>query len=209
MTFAAAETARRSGMLPRRTVVVTFDDGYASTLAAKPVLDSLGWPATVFVVTDFVTSGRPLCWPGIEQWARTPYSDELTPLSWDELAALTHEGWEVGSHTATHPQLDELSDAAVCDELERSRAAVTARLGDCSTIAYPYGAYDRRVARAAAAAGYLAACTLPTALRPDEPHMRPRVGLYANDLGIRLWLKTADPPLALRRSRLAAVLARG
>ena len=41
-------------------------------------------------------------------------------------------------------------------------------------------------------------------MRTDEQHLRPRVGLYSNDLGARLVLKTARPALALRRSRLLA-----
>ncbi len=188
--------------------MVTFDDGYTSTLLAKPLLDSLGWPATVFAVSGFVESGRALQWPGIEEWAGGPHHAELAPLRWDALAGLRDAGWEIGSHTVSHPRLPELDDAQLEAELSLSRNAIADHLGECETIAYPYGAADRRVARASAAAGYLAACTLPIALRTDEPQLRPRVGLYSNDVGRRLWLKTARPALALRRSRLLAALAR-
>lgn len=209
MTFAGAEAARRAGRLPPRTAVVTFDDGYASTLAGKEVLDGLGWPATVFVVTSFAESEAPLRWPGIDEWLGGPHAHELLPLGWDRLRSLAGAGWEIGSHTVTHPRLPALADAELRHELEQSRAAIAARVGECSTIAYPYGAYDARVAAAARDAGYLAAGTLPVALRPDRPHERPRVGLYERDRGLRLWLKTGGPPLRLRRSRLAGALDRG
>ena len=208
MTFAAAERARRASALPPKTVVVTFDDGYVSTLLAKPLLDRLGWPATVFVVTDFVDSGRALQWPGIDEWAGGAHDAELAPLRWSALEELRDAGWEVGSHTLSHPQLPSLGDDELRAELSQSRAAIAERLGDCETIAYPYGAVDGRVARAAATAGYLAACTLPIEMRTDGPHLRPRVGLYSNDVGARLRLKTAGPVMALRRSRLFAKLAR-
>src|SRR5687767_13770895 len=50
LTLEDAERRRADGRLPRRTLVITFDDGYASTLRAKPILERLGFPATVFVV---------------------------------------------------------------------------------------------------------------------------------------------------------------
>lgn len=208
MTFAGAEQARREGTLPRRTLVVTFDDAYTSTLAALPILGELGWPATIFAVTSFATSRAPLTWPGIEQWLGGPYEHELEPLGWDGLRGLVDAGWEVGSHTVTHPRLTELADDALRAELESSRREIAERLGSCETIAYPYGAVDARVEAATRAAGYRAACTLPIALRPDEPLLRPRVGLYAADTGRRLWLKTAGLPLALRRSPAASLLRR-
>ena len=172
------------------------------------MLESLGWPATVFAVSGFAASGRPLSWPGIEEWAGGPYAAELEPLGWDGLRDLRDAGWEVGSHTVSHPHLTTLSDTDLHAELDRSREAIAAEIGTCETIAYPYGDADRRVAEATAAAGYLAACTLPVAMRTDEPYLRPRVGLYANDLGARLVLKTARPALALRRSRLLEAIAR-
>jgi peptidoglycan/xylan/chitin deacetylase (PgdA/CDA1 family) len=170
------------------------------------VLDALGWPATVFVVTEFAESGRALQWPGIDEWAGGPHHDELEPLGWEELQGLADDGWEIGSHTASHPHLTTLADRELEAELEHPRRVIAERLGSCETIAYPYGDADARVAAAAARVGYLAGCTLPNALWPDEPHLRPRVGLYENDVGTRLWLKTARIPLAVRGSRPFATL---
>ena len=65
MTISEAERRRRDGTLPPRSFAVTFDDGYRSTLEAKPVLDELGFPATVFVVSDFIGLEAPMAWPGI------------------------------------------------------------------------------------------------------------------------------------------------
>ena len=39
------------------------------------------------------------------QWLDSPHAGELTPMSWDELGELSELGWELGSHTRTHPRL--------------------------------------------------------------------------------------------------------
>src|SRR3979409_67922 len=64
-----------------RTLVVTFDDGFASvgTLAA-PILRRLGLPGSVYVVTDHPDEPeRPMSWDGIDQWPGTEHEPELRP----------------------------------------------------------------------------------------------------------------------------------
>ena len=52
---------------------MTFDDAYRSVYEqARPVLESLGVPATVFVPTALVGSERPMAWPGTDQWLGVP-----------------------------------------------------------------------------------------------------------------------------------------
>jgi peptidoglycan/xylan/chitin deacetylase (PgdA/CDA1 family) len=167
----------------KRTLAVTFDDGYLSTLErAEPVLSSLGVPGTVFVVTDFVSNGHPLRWPGIEHWCDGPHEAELRGLSWADLETLAAAGWEVGSHTRTHPRLTELDDRALAEELSGSRTACERNLGrPCRSLAYPYGDVDRRVVAAAAAAGYEAAAALPARLSASRPLEYVRIGVYHPD----------------------------
>src|SRR5207248_4743496 len=113
-------------------------------------------------------------------------------------------GWEVGSHTATHPLLPDLDDAVLEDELAGSRATIERRLGSCETLAYPYGRADERTAAAAARAGYLAAFTLGRAHRPDEPRRRPRLDLRSVDDGLRLRLRLSGGAALARRTGAAA-----
>jgi peptidoglycan/xylan/chitin deacetylase (PgdA/CDA1 family) len=196
LTAAEAERRRQDGTLPARTVVVTFDDGFRSVLRATPILDEVGFPATVFAVTSFVESGEPLRWPGLEQSEQS--------LGWSELELLREAGWEVGSHTATHPLLSDLDDGELERELVDSRARIVKRLGSCETLAYPYGRADERTAAAAARAGYLAAFTLGRAHRPDEPLRRPRLDLRSVHRGLRLRLRLSTGAVLARRSRAAA-----
>jgi len=207
LTFADAERRTRDGTLPRRSVVVTFDDGYASNLLAVPILAEFGYPATVFVVTGFTDSGAALRWYGIEDEQESAAA-ELRPLTWRELADLHDIGWEIGSHTVTHPLLPGLPGQELRGQLEQSRASIADRLGRCETLAYPYGVADARVADAARAAGYLAACVLTGAHFTDEPHRRPRVGLGAADTGGRLRVKVSGVGLGFRRSPVALAIRR-
>jgi peptidoglycan/xylan/chitin deacetylase (PgdA/CDA1 family) len=199
-TFVEAVLHPRS----RRTLAVTFDDGFASVKRhALPVLAQLGVPATLFVPTAFPDSGGPLRWPGIEQWLDGPWAGELEPLSWDGIRQLAASGWEIGSHSHSHARLTLLPDDKLARELSESRRILTAELGEpCRTIAYPYGATDSRVAAAAADAGYLAGGTLARSLESSGPTRQPRVGIYQHDGQLKFLLKVARSTRRLRASRL-------
>jgi peptidoglycan/xylan/chitin deacetylase (PgdA/CDA1 family) len=189
-----------------RVVAVTFDDAYLSELTlAKPLLDAVGYPATVYAPTAYLdTPERPLKWDGIEQWHGGEHEHELRPMSWDQLGELAEAGWEIGSHTRTHPHLTQVGDdAELRAELVESKATVEERLGrECATLAYPYGDYDERVVAAAGEAGYAAAGTLPARLHPARPLAWPRVGIYRGDDERRFRLKVSRVMRRLRGSRL-------
>ncbi|HET8651954.1 MAG TPA: polysaccharide deacetylase family protein [Gaiellaceae bacterium] len=202
LTLTEAERRRHKGKLRERTVVITFDDAFASTLAAKPILEAAGFPATVFVPTSFVDYGDRLSYVEPDGSSGT-YADELITLSWEELAGLRDAGWEIGSHTVTHRRLLELDDADLWRELKESREVISERFGHCETVAYPYGLADARVSAAAKRAGYLAGCTLSPSHRIDEPFRRARVGLYRADTGLRFRAKLSPTLAKLRRTPLA------
>jgi peptidoglycan/xylan/chitin deacetylase (PgdA/CDA1 family) len=205
VTFSEAASGECSG----RTVAVTFDDGYRSVLEhGLPILQRLGMPGTVFVATDFVGSEMPMRWPGIEMWSDGPHAAEMLPMDWEELRSLVAAGWEVGSHTCSHPRLSELEDARLREELVHSRAACERALGvPCRALAYPYGDVDRRVVRAADAAGYATAATLPRRLHRPRRLEWPRVGVYVDDDQRRFFLKVS-PGLRWLRSTPAWGLVR-
>lgn len=187
-----------------RVVALTFDDAYRSVLAlAKPILDELDFVATVFVPTSYIPGGAPMAWPGIDHWVGTEHEPELVPMSWDELGGLRDAGWQIGSHTHTHPHLTELTDERLAEELGESRRLCSEALGEpCETIAYPYGDHDERVVAATRSAGYRTAVTLPVGLGESDPLRLPRVGVYRADDPRRFRIKTAGPLLAARRTAL-------
>jgi peptidoglycan/xylan/chitin deacetylase (PgdA/CDA1 family) len=181
----------------RATLAVTFDDAFRSVpQLAFPVLSALGVRATVFVPTGDMRPGSLRSWPGIDQWLGSPWEHELTGASWDELGRLTEAGWEIGSHTRTHPHLTSLDDGALERELRGAREDCATATGlPCSSLAYPFGETDARVAAAARAAGYSAAATLadriPTPGRTGlDPMLWPRLGVHQQDGPGRLRLKS-------------------
>lgn len=197
VTFSEAVSGDGAG----RRVAVTFDDAFASVDAlARPLLEELGWPATVFAVSRFAQDGGPLAWEGTDHWLDTQHADELAGLTWERLRTLADAGWEVGSHTVTHPRLTRIADDELDTELTHSREAVERALGrPCPSIAYPYGDCDDRVVRAAGRAGYAAAAALPAAVTVPRALEWPRTGVYHPDDLRRFRLKVSPAVRRVRR----------
>ena len=171
-----------------RILSVTFDDASATVAAvARPLLDRVGLVGTVFVPVDSV---------GV-----------LGVLGWDELAELAAAGWEIGSHTIAHRRLPTLPPAELDEELRGSRLRVEEALGrPCRSLAYPYGEVDARVVRAAADAGYEAACLVGAGSLPASPLAWPRVGLSSRDGWLGFRVKVWRPVRRLRATPLVRPL---
>jgi peptidoglycan/xylan/chitin deacetylase (PgdA/CDA1 family) len=195
-----------AGEVSSKAVAITFDDGYRSVLEQGfPVLSEHGFPGTVFVPTSQVGLSGPMSWPGIDKWLGGSHEDELRPMDWDELRRLRDAGWEIASHTQTHPKLTEIGDEDLRSELVTSREICSSELGeDCRTLAYPYGLVDDRVARAAGEAGYHSAAALRPG--PRDPLRWPRIGIYPFDRGARLRVKASPLVRAARSSKAGRLL---
>lgn len=175
----------------QKAMVATFDDAHLSVYErARPILDELGVPGTIFVPTDFPDSGRPMGWKGYDMWVGTPLEHELACMSWEQLREVAEAGWEIGAHSCSHPFLTECDDAELRRQLVESRAACEEHMErPCPTLAYPYSDWDARVAEAAGAAGYTAAVTVNTGTW-SRPLQLPRTGVYHYDTGSRLRVRT-------------------
>ncbi len=194
----------------QRTLAVTFDDAYRSVRElAEPILTGLGLAGTVFVPTAFAGTTGPMSWPGIDSWLGGPHESELEPLSWEELAGLAGRGWEIGSHTQTHPHLTEISDSDLAAELEGSRRTCEEMLQrPCRSIAYPHGDVDQRVVDAAERAGYTAGAAVPSPFLHPEARLRwPRVGVQRSEGDDAFRLKVSPMRRRIRASRAAPTLA--
>jgi peptidoglycan/xylan/chitin deacetylase (PgdA/CDA1 family) len=191
---------------PGKVVAVTFDDGYSSVgEIARPILDRFGFPGTVFVPTRFMGTNQPMSWPGIDQWIGGPHQNELMPMSWQDLRSLAEAGWEVGSHTVSHPRLTTLGDLDRRQELVQSREQCGRMIGaTCRSIAFPYGDCDLRVIEAAREAGYSAVATIPWRLARSGRFVWPRTGVFHED-GQRVFRLKVSPILRRMRASRASV----
>lgn len=192
----------------QRTVAITFDDGYRSVIdLAFPIMSRLGLVGSVYVVTDFVGSPAPMSWPGVDQWLGGPHEQEMLSMDADHLHRLMDAGWEVGSHTRTHPKLTSLDDERLATELGQSREQCELLLGrPCRSLAYPYGDVDERVVRATGAAGYEVAGALSSRLRAARPLEWPRIGIYYGDDERRFRAKVSPAMRRLRSSSAWSVV---
>ena len=130
----------RGAGLPRKPVVVSFDDGYRSDYThARPVLTALGWPGVLNLELRNIGKGG---------------------ITAREVKALIAAGWEIDSHTIDHPDLTTLGAADLRRELVGSRRALRRRFGvPADFFCYPAGRYDATVVGAVRAAGYRGATT--------------------------------------------------
>jgi len=130
----------RGAPLPRKPIVFSFDDGYASQVKiALPVLRRAGWPGVLNLALDWI--------------------DDIGGEA--AVRRLIDAGWQIDSHSRTHPDLTAVSAAQLADETAGARAEITRRFGvPANFFCYPSGRYDARVVAAVRKAGYLAATTV-------------------------------------------------
>jgi peptidoglycan/xylan/chitin deacetylase (PgdA/CDA1 family) len=201
-----ADAREQGAPLPRRPVVLTFDDGFAdSARYAPPVLQRHGFTATFYLVAGLV--GRP------GEWLQPEVGFRLPLMGWATARALQADGFHFGSHTVTHRRLARLAAGEARAELVRSRELLEDGLARrVEHLAYPFGSHDERVLGLAAGAGYRTACTTLEAHSRGEALLAlPRIPVYGTDsrLDFVLRLLTARPaaalaPRALGREALGA-----
>ncbi|GGT41294.1 hypothetical protein GCM10010271_51630 [Streptomyces kurssanovii] len=101
-------------------------------------------------------------------WLRGKHDEGGAPdtmLDWDQVRELAAAGTEIGGHSHTHPQLDQLDGARLAHETAHCRDVIAQELGTAPvSFAYPYGYSDRRVRGAVRAAGFAQSLAVGNAL---------------------------------------------
>jgi biofilm PGA synthesis lipoprotein PgaB len=132
--------------LPAKPIVLTFDDNYLGQYEhAFPLLKEYGYPALFSVHTDFVG-----------KMAGKPKSD------WYQLKEMLDSGLvTIASHSASHRNFSELSEAEIRQELTTSKQVLEENLGiKVRYFTYPEGTYNESATELVAEAGYEAALTM-------------------------------------------------
>jgi peptidoglycan/xylan/chitin deacetylase (PgdA/CDA1 family) len=137
--------------LPPKSVVITIDDGYRSTYEiAYPILRKYGFPATVFLYSDFVGAGDAMPWSQMQEMLRSGLI-EIQPHS------KTHSNLTLRQPNETP---DRYRDR-VRSEVERPTALIAERLGVTPlSYAFPYGDVNEAVVAELQRAGLLIGTTV-------------------------------------------------
>jgi peptidoglycan/xylan/chitin deacetylase (PgdA/CDA1 family)/GT2 family glycosyltransferase len=119
--------------LPKKPVLLTFDDGYRDTAEfGFPLLQKYGCKGTLFLVTGQI--GKTNAWD-------LPIGVSEQPLmNTEEIQYWSARGIEIGSHTNTHPDLRSTTAEQILSEMRQSKECLEALLGaPVTALAYPYG----------------------------------------------------------------------
>lgn len=162
----------RGQAAPRKSLLITFDDGYLDNwVYAYPLLRQYGFSATIFLVTSWVNHGPVRLHAGQGQLPRTPphaeceariaegRSDDVI-LRWSEIQAARESGvFEFHSHTHTHTRWDIThptdKNRHMADELAASRDTLQRELGSVSEhFCWPQGYFDADYIALAQQAGF-------------------------------------------------------
>lgn len=150
--LAGAVELLEEGVPAPDVIALNFDDGYWDVAEnALPVLERLGFRATVFLPTGVIDGTASFAW----------YDEQPPLLAWDEIVELDGAGTlRFEAHTVTHPNLLLLEDGFSWWEIQQSKLGLEARLGrPVEAFCYPAGLYGERERRFVEEAGYRAAVT--------------------------------------------------
>lgn len=178
---------REHRLPPPKAVVVTLDDGYLDNLTlARPILERLGLPATVFLVS---AGGTHNGWSVTDDVAGRPL------MRMEDAKGILGGVVSFGAHTRTHPKLPDIPLADAEREVGGSRDELEAALGaPISTFAYPYGRMNAAVRDIVVRAGFDGACAVvPGQNHPsDDVFALRRVEIFGTDrilrFAVTMWL---------------------
>ena len=132
------DSLKNGAGIPGKAVVLSFDDGWSTQYKyAVPILEKYHFTATFFIITKSIGGAY---------------------MTWDNLKDLVAHGFDIESHTQTHPKLTKLNQQKLKDELIGSKKTLEDKLGiKVTTVAYPYYLQNTNVREAVRYAGYVGA----------------------------------------------------
>lgn len=162
---------------PKKSIIITFDDGYQEAIDySVPVLQSSGFTAVYFIPTA--------CIGKMSNWLMPEFGIQFPIIDEDTVLFLEDNGFQVGSHSMTHPYLTKLSAIDCYNELLGSRMALEDLLGHkIFHLAYPYGSYNDLVKSSTQQAGYAMAFTDHPSFTSyrDDPYLIPRINIGSRE----------------------------
>jgi len=145
--------AEERALLPK-SVALTFDDGYIDNyLHAYPILQHYNFPATIFLIADYVGTQMRFAWDSDYEYGKS--------LDWAQIRELSRNGFDFGSHTCKHPLLSSIPIKQTQREIDGSKGIIEDKLG-CAVefFCYPAGNFRQVHRDMVEQAGYVGACSI-------------------------------------------------
>lgn len=177
------DAIKKKSLLPKNSVVITFDDGYKSLYTdIFPVVKEYGVPVTIYLTTGTIGTKKDFWWgvaerleKDVEALKKLPHEERARllesgkqeggnpiALNWDEIREMDKCEWvEFGSHTLTHPILTTQDANSSSREIRESKKIISEKLGHpVKSFSYPNGDFEESHVEEVKKAGYTSAITV-------------------------------------------------
>lgn len=168
-----------------RGVLLTFDDAYMDFwYLALPIFIEHYLRCLIFVPVGLVGE--------YNRWDYEKLRIKKPIMDWGKIKELHHLGFEIGSHSLTHPYLSKIDPKQAWEEIYTSKAILEDKLGsEITAFCYPYGDYDERIRDLVQKAGYKLAFTTKHGRFEDSENLFElrRITVFGNDFLPKFLLK--------------------
>lgn len=128
-----------SGSIDGRYAALSFDDGLKTCVDAAAILNEMQMKACFFIYPAVIQEKGSAAQIDVSNTLYSNSNEQF--MSWCDLENLMRSGHEIGSHTLSHPDLNELSGDQIQYEMEASLRLLSERLGRIRHFAWPYGRF--------------------------------------------------------------------
>ena len=167
--------------IPPKSVVISFDDGFANNFKAFEILQKYGFKASIFLVPN----AKQNTWDS----QNTEHLSDM--LSAEQIKIMQESGLvEFGAHTMTHANLCKCDDPK--SEIANSKIEVEKLSGKkCEIFAYPYGKYDENILNFVRELGFIGAVVVKRGVYKmgDDKFSIKRIGILGTESMIDFWLR--------------------
>lgn len=163
-------------LLPDKSVVITFDDGYKNFFLAHDILKKYHFSATLFIPTKFIGKSR--------SWENDDTNTTFEMLSHQDLKELIDQGVDIQAHGHTHQVLTQLSSDVIREEILQSKKILEDLGTEIYCFAYPSGDFSNEVQRILKEEGFLAGLSCISTLASGDCNFfaLPRITIENSDL---------------------------
>ena len=172
--------------IPKKLVVITFDDGYKDNLKAMEVLREFGYPVTIFAIAKKI---------GKEGFLS---KEDIASFLADEKLRV-----DIGSHTSTHAYLPDQERLVVKREIFQSKKLLEDSFSqEVKAFSYPIGGFTEKALSDVQEAGYLCACATNRGFsRKLNRFALRRIKVTNRDSNFKLWAKLSGFYNAFRKPK--------